>query len=47
MLDNAQTDPTPSITPPDAAENTAHRTTFELLELASRFRHPAAVAALL
>lgn len=47
MLDNAQTDPTPSSTPPDAAGNSAHKTTFELLELAARFRHPAAVAALL
>lgn len=47
MLDNAQADSTPSSTAPDAAGNTAQKATFELLELAARFRHPAAVAALL
>lgn len=47
MLENAQPDPMPSTTAPASAENTAHKTTFELLELAARFRHPAAVAALL
>ena len=47
MLENAQPDAMPSTTAPASAENTAHKTTFELLELAARFRHPAAVAALL
>ncbi|MBJ7514839.1 MAG: hypothetical protein JHC82_00860 [Stenotrophomonas sp.] len=38
MPENAQPHPMPSTTAPASAENTAHKTTFELLELAARWR---------
>lgn len=48
MLENVLTAPTPSTSPSHpGGRAVVHKTTLELLEVAARFQHPAAVAALL